>query len=812
MTDLPNLATGGRKPITAAEGGSRPWSRGGGERPPGRQQSSPGSSPRPGGTAPEPSDQEPQPRSVPWAAIAVAGVLAVASWGTVNYALNASSASRDEAYQLAIVATEAQAIVDTRNLVDVTRSQAGFELGVRQSLARHARMSAALAELPEADADLDDVRARTGSLLPLARQVIAARDRGDLAEARSLGRGQLRTDLAALVRESRELSAERMARANTIETVARATAAIALIGGSVGIALFAMTFSRLRQRALVEQTRAEIEERTSSRLDALVSHATDAVTVLDEDGRITWISSAPSFPLVRSPQQIVGHFFTDLVHPTDRRRAAQAFTELLATDGVVTTTHLRLSTAQGDQRPVELRGENRLGDPAINGVILTVQDVSERTLLEDQLERLASRDPVTGVANRAQLEAHLQSAVLRRARRGGFAGLLLVDLDDFRAVSDTLGHDAGDELLRHAANRLEATAGDADLVARLDGDTFAVLLDDLQSVGDAQRRAERMLIGLRGRASVSGGHAVDIDAHGGLALGAAELPPRDIIRHADIALLEAKEAGAKEVVSFTDAMRNKVSERVELTGDLRQATERDEFDVEYQPIVEMATGRTVGVEALVRWSHPERGRLSPATFVDLAEQTGLIRPLGELVLRQACREIAALLRRTPTALDYVSVNVSPRQLEDPDLTDVVISALDDAGLPADKLLLELTERSIATDPERLVQRLVELRALGIRIALDDFGAGYSFLSFLEDYPLDALKIDRSLVKSMAERTDAALLLQGIVQISDVANMKVIVEGIETEAQATRAQELGIKLGQGYLFARPAPLGALGLED
>lgn len=754
--------------------------------------------------------QEKPPRSVPLRAIAVSGALAIATWGTVNYALSSSSTSRDEAHQLAIVATEAQAIADARDLIARTRSEVGFELALEQNLRRQASMSKALAALPADDGEIDEVRIQTAALLTTAKQITDAAASGNVAKARALGADPLRPQLTELVKTTRVLSEDRLERANSVEELARITAAIALIGGTAGIALFALTFSRLRQRAYVERARAEIEERTSSRLDALVSHATDAVTVLDEDGRITWISSAPSFPLVRSPQQIVGHFFTDLVHPTDRRRASQAFRELLATEGVVTTTHLRLSTAQGGQRPVELRGENRLGDSSINGVILTVQDVSERTLLEDQLERLASRDPVTGVANRAQLEAHLQSAVLRRARRGGFAGLLLVDLEDFRAVSDTLGHDAGDELLRHAANRLEAAAGDADLVARLDGDTFAVLLDDLQSVGDAQRRAESIISGLRGRASVSGGHAVELDAHGGLALGAAELPPREIIRHADIALLEAKEMGSKEVVSFTDQMRNKVTERVELTGDLRRATERDEFDVEYQPIVEMATGRVVGVEALVRWTHPQRGRMSPAAFVDLAEQTGLIRPLGEIVLRRACNDIAALLRRNPDALEYVSVNISPKQLEDAGMTDVVISALAEAGLDASRLLLELTERSIASDPEHLVQQLVELRSLGIRIALDDFGAGYSFLSFLEDYPLDALKIDRSLVRSMAERTDAALLLQGIVQISDVAEMKVIVEGIETEAQAIRAQELGIKLGQGFLFSRPAPLAKLGL--
>ncbi len=736
----------------------------------------------------------------------LAGVLLVASWVTVNWAIGSSRDAREDARRLAIVSTQADALLDTRTLGTNDQPREQMQRALRIASGNYTVLTAALSELPDSP-DSRKLWAQVDKISPVGAPLQQAVNRADAATVERIA-AAVRPQLAALQAQSDQFGKHSLERAAHIEDVARIASGLALVMGSLGIGLVALSFSRLRQRTLVEQTRAEVEERTSTRLDALVSHATDAVMVLDPEGRITWISSTPSFPLARSPQQAIGHFFTDLVHPTDRKRAAQAFTELLSEDALVTTSHLRLATAQGSQRPVEIRGENRVNDPAIEGVILTVHDVSERTLLEDQLERLASRDPVTGVANRAQLEAHLQSAVMRRGRRGGFAALLLVDLDDFRAVSDTLGHDAGDELLRHAARRLEQTAGDGDLVARLDGDTFAVLLDDLRSVGDGQARASAILSGLRGRANVTGGHSVDLDAHGGLAFGAVDLPSREIIRHADIALLEAKSRGVKHVVSFTDQMRNRVTERVELTGDLRRATERDEFEVDYQPIVDILTGRTVGVEALARWTHPHRGRLGPVTFVDLAEQTGLIRPLGELILRQSCREIADLMRTSPGALDYVSVNVSPRQLEDAGLTEVVVSALEDAGLAPEHLMLELTERSIATDPERLVERLIELRSLGIKIALDDFGAGYSFMSFLEDYPLDALKIDRSLSKSMAERNDAALLLKGIVEISASADMKVIVEGIETEAQRDRAAELGIELGQGFLFARPARLEQL----
>ncbi|MEH3053696.1 MAG: EAL domain-containing protein [Patulibacter minatonensis] len=560
----------------------------------------------------------------------------------------------------------------------------------------------------------------------------------------------------------------------------------------------------------MERTRAEVEARTSSRLDALVSHATDAVTVLDGEGRITWISSTPSFPLADTPERVHGQFFTDLLHPTDRRRGAQAFAELLSTAGGTTTVHLRLASSAGPQRPVEVRGENRLTDPAIEGVILTVRDVSERTLLEDQLERLASRDPITGVANRAQLEAHLQSAVARRDARGGVRGAAARRP---RRLPRGLRH-ARPRCRRRAAAPRRPAPGTRRRRRRPGRPPRRRHVRRAPRRPDVGRRRARSgrgdPDGAARDAPITGGHSVDLDAHGGIAFGAIDLPAREIIRHADIALLEAKARKVPHVVSFTDQMLGRVTERVALTGDLRRATEREEFDVDYQPIVDIETGRTVGVEALARWSHPDRGRLAPGAFVDLAEQTGLIRPLGELVLRQSCREIAELLRDRPGAVDYVSVNVSPRQLEDPDLTDVVLSALGDAGLAPEHLMLELTERSIASDPARLIRRLTELRELGVQIALDDFGAGYSFLSFLEDYPLDALKIDRSLSRTMAERDDAALLLQGIVQLGAANGMRVIVEGVETEAQRARAAELGIPLGQGYLFSRPKTLPRLGL--
>lgn len=740
--------------------------------------------------------------------VAAAGVVLIASWAGVSYALDSGRDARMQAARLAIVAESARDLADTQLLVQGIGSPVLARRAERQSMAEMATMRDALSALPADQPRIAELREFAERVPPAGSRVMTLVRQDRFPAAQAAMRERLQPVLRALRDRSTVLHNEELARVERVEDGAQVASGLALLGGSLGLGFVAITATRRRQSQLLTSQREEIEQRTASRLDALVSQTTDAVAVVDADGHVHWISRNPGVSLAYSPAELVGRPFTDLIHPPDRRRAAHAFADLLLDEGATTTVQLRLAVPGGAPRPVEVCGENRLADEAIAGVILTLHDISERTLLEDQLERLASRDPITGVANRAQLEAHLQSAIAHRSDRNALVALLLVDLEDFRAVSDTLGHDAGDELLRHAARRLEGATAEGDLVARLDGATFAVMLDDLHSVGEGQGRATTVLQALRGRTAISGGHSVDIDAHGGLAFGADDVGARELIRHADIALLEARGESAAGIVSFTDRMRNKVTERVALTGDLRRATERDEFEVDYQPIVELASGDTVGVEALARWTHPHRGRLSPMSFVDLAEQTGLIRPLGELILRQSCRDIAALLREQPGAVEYVSVNISPRQLEAPDVADVVASALDHSGLDPSCLMLELTERSIATDPERVIERLVGLRALGIRIALDDFGSGYSFMSFLEDYPLDALKIDRSLAKTIAERHDAALLLRGIVEIGRLSDMRVIVEGIETEAQAARARELGIELGQGFLFARPAQLGQL----
>lgn len=588
-----------------------------------------------------------------------------------------------------------------------------------------------------------------------------------------------------------------------------------LIGALIG-ALGLGAGGALAYRARVRRTFAESQRTTEAdeqaltlgRLEAAATNSADVVALVSGDGRLVWVSQNPSFTLTVTEDGTVGRFFGDFVHAPDRQRAAQAFLDLLGQPGATMTVKLRFWTYEDRLRPVLVEGENRIEDPAVQAVILRIRDLSEQTQLEEQLDRLVSRDPITGVANRAQLEAHLDRAVQRRADAGGLAGVLLVDLDDFRAVSDTLGHDAGDDLLRQTAMRLERAADQGDLVARLDGDTFGVLLDHLESVEHGRARSHTILEGLRGEITLSGGHLVQLDAYCGLAFGATDLPARELIRHADIAILELSERGTPGVSLFTDQMQQRVSDRVALTGQLRRATEGTELEVDYQPIVDLETGATVAAEALVRWMHPERGRLAPAAFVELAEQTGIIRRLGEQVLRAACTQTAELLREHPGALEYVSVNVSPRQLDDPALGEIVSGALSDAGLQPQQLVLEVTETSLANDPERMFSRLAELREQGVRIALDDFGAGYSLLSFLEGYPLDLLKIDRSLVRTLGERDDTALLLGGLVQIGERHGLTIVAEGIETPTQRRRVAELGLRLGQGYLFARPGALQAL----
>ena len=426
---------------------------------------------------------------------------------------------------------------------------------------------------------------------------------------------------------------------------------------------------------------------------------------------------------------------------------------------------------------------------------------------EARLVYQAYHDPLTGLPNRALLLDRLGQALARAGRRGEPVALLFLDLDRFKRVNDGLGHAAGDRLLVAVGERLRACARAGDTVARLGGDEFTLLLEGLTDAAEAEAVAAAVAAALEAPV-VLDGQPVAVTASIGVALaGPGGAEPAGLLRDADVAMYRAKARGKARVEVFDAAMAAGARERVAFEADLRQAVERGELRLAYQPIVELATGRVVGAEALARWAHPARGVVLPDAFVPLAEETGLIVPLGRWVLAEACRQGRAWQDRFPTP-PTVSVNLSPRQFQQPGLVEEVAAALRSTGLAPDRLQLEITEGAVMADADGAVATLRQLRGLGVRLAIDDFGTGYSSLGYLQRFPIDLLKVDRRFVAGLGRDAGDTAIVEAVVGLAHALRLRVVAEGVETVEQAGRLRELGCELGQGYHFGRPAAAEAM----
>ena len=419
---------------------------------------------------------------------------------------------------------------------------------------------------------------------------------------------------------------------------------------------------------------------------------------------------------------------------------------------------------------------------------------------EEHLAHQASHDALTGLPNRALFLDRLDRALIRGRRCGATCAVLFLDLDRFKQVNDSLGHGAGDELLVAVAVRLRTALREADTLARFGGDEFAVLLEDIGDLVGALRAAERLLAALAAPLAIAGRSLV-VTTSIGLALSTTpEDTPADLLRFADVALYRAKDAGRSCCEVFYPGMNRAALARLELERDLHGAAERGEVLVHYQPLVDLATGRVAGLEALARWHHPARGPIPPGEFIPLAEETGLIVPLGRWVLREACRQLVAWRRAYPrAAAPVVAVNLSPRQFRHPDLVGDVAAALAETGLPPRLLRLELTETVAMTRPAETTAALEALRALGVSLALDDFGTGYSSLAYLQELPVDALKIDRSFFAGGARNR---AIIRAVAELGRALGLEVVAEGLETAEQVAWARSVGFDLGQGFRFAPP----------
>ncbi len=549
---------------------------------------------------------------------------------------------------------------------------------------------------------------------------------------------------------------------------------------------------------------AEASGEGEQRFRALVQRATDMITVTDEHGVLTYESPAVERILGWSSGHRLGLVAGDFVHPEDRDAVSTAGRDVLTNPGTSRTLELRLLDSRGTWRWVESTLTNMVDEPTVGGIVINHRVVDERKVLEEELIHRAFHDSLTGLANRGLLRGRVEATFGRAATAGSRQSMLFIDLDDFKTVNDGFGHDAGDRLLVEVSNRLRTCVGSADLVARLGGDEFAVFIEDRSRTGNvAGAVAQRVIDALQDPFEVAG-HQIRVTASIGIAQYEKETPDGDsVLMQADIAMYRAKARGKNQYVYFSEEMQQGLRHRLDVESWLRAALAGDQIRVHYQPILALAQRRVEAVEALVRWQHPSLGLLSPADFMDVAEETGLIVPLGKLVLREACRQIRHW-RRDHDGYLKVSVNLSAAQLRDPGIVEECRHAMSDAGIEGDALIIEVTEGSLIADVTSATRVLESLSALGVTIAVDDFGTGYSSLSHLQRFPVDVVKVDKAFVDGVCNSNEESTLVRSILAIGAEFGLQVVAEGIESEAQDRELRRLGCDYGQGYLYMCPVP--------
>jgi diguanylate cyclase (GGDEF)-like protein/PAS domain S-box-containing protein len=567
----------------------------------------------------------------------------------------------------------------------------------------------------------------------------------------------------------------------------------------------------ISERKAAEDALREAHERFRSAFE----NAPIGMAMIDLDGHIIRANPALGAIVGQAPTTLTGTSAHDLIHPEQRDAGAAEMRQLMDTGSEgyrIETRYLHC-----DEREVWVSvsvscvcdDENR---PLY--LIAQVEDVTEHRALRERLAYAAIHDPLTALPNRELFMDRLEMTLRRCGRTQGTVAVMFLDIDRFKLINDSLGHDVGDRILCAVADRLCAVMRESDTLARFGGDEFTVLCADVNDENDALEVAQRLVMAMREPLALPSGETF-VSLSVGIALsGNGPESGAELLRNADVAMYRAKERGPARIEIYATDNEQSVVSRLRTSNELHRALERDELELHYQPVVDLQTQTLVGMEALVRWQHPTRGLLLPYEFITLAEDSGLIVPLGAWVLHEACRQTAAWTRLRAdagvnTAGLSISVNVSALQLAEPGFPTLVAEALDLSGLSSDRLWLEITESALMRDADEAVLILQSLRDLGLHVEIDDFGTGYSSLSYLQRFPVETLKIDRSFVDDLDQRSENAAIVRAILGLGDSLGLAVIAEGVERPVQATRLQALGCQLGQGYLFGKPRPARALG---
>jgi diguanylate cyclase (GGDEF)-like protein/PAS domain S-box-containing protein len=576
---------------------------------------------------------------------------------------------------------------------------------------------------------------------------------------------------------------------------------IFVIVGGIGLVLLVALYLAFHgANRLVAELSGRLR-RSETRFRSMVQNSSDLVILLDRDARMVFVSPAIERILGERAAKRTGQAVSQLVHPEDAEWITALLERLAATPGSVSGGEVRMRHADGRWRWIELVGTNLMSDSDVRGIVLNCRDVTDRRTLEEQLRHQAFHDPLTNLANRPLLVDRIEHELEARPMESpATTAILLMDLDDFKTVNDSLGHAAGDELLAAVADRIRTTLRGRDTAARIGGDEFGILIRTAERA-EVEAIAERLLAAIREPIDL-GDHHLTVAASIGIAFAdGRQSTADDLLRSADVAMYMAKARGKDRFVIFEASMHDAAVRRLRLKADLEHGLEAGQFHLLYQPIVDLASGGPVGLEALLRWNHPS-WMIGPSEFVPFAEETGMIIPLGRWVLEEACRHAVAL-DATPAGrgLD-ISVNVSAVQLARAEFADEVSAVLKATGLDPSRLILELTESVLLDRDGAPMTSLTRLHELGIRLAIDDFGTGYSSLSYLHDLPIDILKIDISFVAALDTGREAPAVVRSIIRLAGTLGLHTIAEGIERPEQAGRLRTLGADYGQGFHYAPP----------
>ncbi|HEX7497914.1 MAG TPA: EAL domain-containing protein [Candidatus Limnocylindrales bacterium] len=554
----------------------------------------------------------------------------------------------------------------------------------------------------------------------------------------------------------------------------------------------------------MDMQHAAMEREGARRFQALIQSSTDVICIVSAQGIVRYQSPSIFKIFGYDAEAMIGVDVGTLVHPDDESRLTGHFREVIGQPGASRVCECRLRHSDSSWRYTETRMTNMLDVPAVNGIVLNTRDVTERRNLEAELRHQAFHDSLTGLANRTLFANRVEHSLTSAKRDGSTIAVLYCDMDGFKRLNDSLGYTAGDTALVMTAERLQSCVRGQDTVARLGGDEFCVLLDRLGSPSDAIMAMERIMTALRTPLSLHGAE-VQVQPNIGIAVSVGgDVEVEHLLQNAAVAMHQARQYEGGYAL-FDPEMHADAMRRIEVETQLRTAIAEQQFMMYYQPTIDLHTGRLTGVEALIRWQHPTRGIVPPMEFIPLAEESGLIVPMGRWAIQVACRQVRIWQKEIPANEPIaLNVNLSARQLRHPNIVRDIADALDDSGLLPSRLILEITESVLMVDTAATLNRLFQLKSLGVRLAIDDFGTGYSSFAYLRRFPIDILKIDKSFVDGVATEPTSTALVDAMIRIGKTLRMETVAEGVELIEQADRLRTLQCDIGQGYLFSRPLP--------